>query len=222
MRWRLVCGMGLLLIWMLGGASGVHAVERPQDTRARLDAGERQARLRHEQNRQVCATQFLVETCLERAREQLRVDVEAIHAERVDLDARRRQERALQRKARLDAKAARARAPEASSADGLRMKGRVAASLMAPDERQGDRAAAGPAPAGRDASSVAAAELPNDRVARAAAQSRKRERAAKAAQAHTGRASAAQAHRESVMRREAQRTRGKPAAAPLPAPAASR
>lgn len=45
---RLVVGIGLLVFSMLGGSIDVHAAESPQDTRARLSAGERQARLRFE------------------------------------------------------------------------------------------------------------------------------------------------------------------------------
>lgn len=218
---RVVVGMGLWVCWMLGASIGVHAAESAQDTRARLSAGERQARLRFEQQRQVCYGQFLVEACVERAREQLRADVQAIRAERVEIDAQRRQERAQQRRARVDAKAVQMRAPAASAANGHRLTGRTA-SPMASVSRHGEGAAAGPTPAAGSAPSVAATDKDDGGAARAAQQDRQRERAARSAQAQARRASAAQAHRESVTQREAQRARDKPAIAPLPVPAASR
>lgn len=223
MRVQVAIVMGLLAVLALGSSSGAKAAEPPQEARARLDVAEREARQRFEQDRQVCAGQFLVEACLERARERLRVDVQAIRAERLELDARRRRERAQQRQARIEAKAAQTRELAATTAAKVQRND----ALAQPPVLQGNvrpvaGAATGEPMSDRVVSLETAARPVDVEPARASKHARQHERAARSAQARSRRASAAQAHRESVMLREAQRGRDKAAAAPLPLPAASR
>ena len=145
-----------------------------------------------------CRTRFAVTACVDRARAERRAALQKLRAEESVIDAAQRQRRAAQREEAIRRKLAEREARPAAP---------VAAS-QPPSIRIQERRASAPAAVASRPRVGAGAERSADE--------------ARAREAYEARQRQIEAHRAESQRRQAERAaKGKPAAAPLPAPQAS-
>ena len=199
----MVLPMGLLLV----SASAAPAAPAVEVT----DLAERRTRLAEERRRVIaesqaqerrCHEQFVVTPCIEDVRQRRRERLDGLNREQAVIDGAMRQQRAAERLQRLADKQRAQRAALAASAPPPRVL-----------QRQAPVAAAASAAEGR----AAAADRPAAKPATGAPGDARRERTQ-----YEQRLREAQRHREEVLQRNARRAaEGRPAAAPLPLPAAS-
>lgn len=199
-------GAFVLLLLACGMATHGRAADDGTAQRQRIQAERQAAQARLDTALADCANRFVQTSCIDAARAEHRALAERLHREEQLLAAEQRKQRAAERLRRIDTKMRALEAAEAAPAT---------ASAAAP------RAARAPAPRVRAprAGAVAPVERGPAVQARVRGGAKRGEaQARQRAQAQQQREQALAAHQAEVQRRNAERTRRRPPAAPLPVP----